>query len=63
MQDERRAFQLEKEDLLDSVRELTRQLKLKTLVLENFVLGRDLEHKYYEVKRTEHLREILGPLF
>ena len=37
MQDERRAFQLEKEDLLDSVRELTRQLKLKTLVLENFV--------------------------
>ena len=33
------------------------------LVLENFVLARDLEHKYYEIKRCERLKEILPPIF
>ena len=33
------------------------------LVLENFVLARDLEHKYYEIKRCERLKEILAPIF
>jgi hypothetical protein len=29
--------QLEREDMLDNIRELTTQLKLKTLIIENFV--------------------------
>lgn len=37
LKDEKKAFQLEREDMLDNIRELTTQLKLKTLIIENFV--------------------------
>lgn len=37
LKDERKAFQIEKEDMLETIRELGRQLKLKSLVLQNFV--------------------------
>ena len=33
------------------------------LVLENFVLARDLEHKYYEIKRASKFAELLAPIF
>ena len=32
-------FQRERTDMLDTIRELTRQLKLKSLVISNFVLN------------------------
>lgn len=35
--DLQREFQREKEDMIDTIRFLTRQMKLKTLILENFV--------------------------
>jgi kinesin family protein 3/17 len=37
LKEEREAFQAEKADMLDTIRELGRQLKLKSLVLSNFV--------------------------
>lgn len=37
LKDEKKAFQLEKEDMLDTIRELNRQLKLKSLIIDNFV--------------------------
>jgi kinesin family protein 3/17 len=37
LKDERAAFQQEKEDMLDTLRDLGRQLKLKSIILANFV--------------------------
>ena len=37
LKDEREAFQQEKEDMLNNIRALDRQLKLKSLILSNFV--------------------------
>ena len=36
-------FQLEREDLLDMVRDLHRQLQLKSLVIASFVPAEDVE--------------------
>ncbi|CAD7925567.1 unnamed protein product [Amoebophrya sp. A120] len=33
------------------------------LLLENFVLVRDLEHRYYEIKRANKFVELLAPVF
>lgn len=33
------------------------------LVLENMILAKDLEHKYYEFKRAARLTDILKPVF
>ena len=33
------------------------------LLLENFVLAKDLEHKYYEIRRAENLKALLSPIF
>jgi len=43
LKDEKKAFQLEKEDMLDTIRALTSQLKLKNLILDNFIPASNVE--------------------
>jgi hypothetical protein len=33
------------------------------LLLENFVLAKDLEHKYYEIRRATNIKAMLSPIF
>ena len=55
--DEQEMFAQEREDMMDSIRTLTRQMKLKNTVIENFIppeeVGRMGRNSCVEVMRTQ----------
>ena len=51
-------FQTEREDMLDTIRELNKQLKLKQLILDNFVPAHELE----KVRSVLSLSMVVGKL-
>ena len=49
-------FQVERDDMLDSIRELGRQVKLKSAILDRFVAPRDVEFVRW-MRRSRRFRK------